>query len=320
MRHTEQISRRIKLRHLNALLAVAECGSMAKAAQHLAVSQPVVSKAIADLEEIVGLTLLDRGPRGVQPTVYGTTLLKRSVVIFDELRTSVGELEHLADLTAGELRIGSTEAMANGLLPVIIDRLSRRYPRITFEVTLGDPGILQERELRGRRVDLIIGPRVTAGMADDLTGTVLYSDRLLIVAGTESPWLRRRKVVLADLVNERWCLPPPSHPVGAMVIEAFRRTGLRPPRSIVTAPSAPFTSCLISSGQFLGVLGSSFLQIHVPRRPLKVLPVRLPIAAQSIGVVTLKHRSMSPVAKLFIDGAREIVPSLAKFHNQPRRH
>jgi Transcriptional regulator len=212
---------------------------MAKAAQRLAVSQPVVSKAIADLEEIVGLTLLDRGPRGVQPTVYGTTLLKRSVVIFDELRTSVGELEHLADLTAGELRIGSTEAMANGLLPVIIDRLSRRYPRITFEVTLGDPGILQERELRGRRVDLIIGPRVTAGMADDLTGTVLYSDRLLIVAGTESPWLRRRKVVLADLVNERWCLPPPSHPVGAMVIEAFRRTGLPPPRSIVTAPSAP---------------------------------------------------------------------------------
>ena len=198
MRHTEQISRRIKLRHLNALLAVAECGSMAKAAQRLAVSQPVVSKAIADLEEIVGLTLLDRGPRGVQPTVYGTTLLKRSVVIFDELRTSVGELEHLADLTAGELRIGSTEAMANGLLPVIIDRLSRRYPRITFEVTLGDPGILQERELRGRRVDLIIGPRVTAGMADDLTGTVLYSDRLLIVAGTESPWLRRRKVVLAE--------------------------------------------------------------------------------------------------------------------------
>jgi DNA-binding transcriptional LysR family regulator len=229
-------------------------------------------------------------------------------------------LEHLADLTAGELRIGSTEAMANGLLPVIIERLSRRHAGITFEVVLADPVTLQERELRGRRVDLIVGQRLTAGMADDLNGTVLYSDRPMIVAGIDNPWARRRKVVLADLANERWCLPPPGHPIGAMVIEAFRRTGLPPPRSIVTAPSAPFTSCLISEGQFLGVLGSSFLQIHVPRAPLKVLPVKLPTAAQSICVMTLKDRSLSPVAKLFIDGAREIVQSLAKSHDYRRGH
>jgi DNA-binding transcriptional LysR family regulator len=312
MRGAEQISRRVKLRHLSALLAVAEQGSMAKAARQLAVSQPVVSKAIADLEKILGLSLLERGPRGVEPTAYGRALLKRSVAIFDDLRASVSELEFLADPTAGELRIGSTEAMGSGLIPAIIDRMSRQYPRVVFDVVLADPETLQERELRGRRVDLVIGQRVMPGFGDDLDVTVLYRESMHVVTGMESPWARRRKIALADLINERWCLPPPTRPVGAQVIDAFRRSGLRPPRGIVTAPSAPFTSNLIANGRFLGVLGSVFLGVNAARAArLKVLPVKLPIPMWPISIVTLKNRALSPVAKLFIDCAREVAKPLA---------
>ena len=81
MQPAEQISRRLKLRQPNVLLAVAQCGSMAKAAEHLAISQPVVSKTIAELERVVGVRLLDRGPHGVEPTIFGRALLKRSVAI-----------------------------------------------------------------------------------------------------------------------------------------------------------------------------------------------------------------------------------------------
>jgi DNA-binding transcriptional LysR family regulator len=101
MNRAEQISRRLKLRHLNVLLAVVQSGSMAKAAAHLAISQPVVSKAIADLERTIGVRLLDRTPRGIEPTLYGCALLKRSVAIFDDLRDSVREIEYLSDPTAG---------------------------------------------------------------------------------------------------------------------------------------------------------------------------------------------------------------------------
>jgi Bacterial regulatory helix-turn-helix protein, lysR family len=72
MRWADRIGRRLKLRDLHVLFAVAQWGSMAKAAQHLAVSQPVVSAAIADLERAVGVRLLDRSRRGVEPTIYGT--------------------------------------------------------------------------------------------------------------------------------------------------------------------------------------------------------------------------------------------------------
>ncbi len=305
------ISRRLKLRHLTVLLEVVEQGSMAKAAKRLATSQPFVSKAIADLERTLGVRLLDRGARGVEPTVYGRALLKRGAAILDDLRASVSELEFLADPTAGTLRIGSTEAMAASLLPIIIDRLSRRYSRMAFEVVLADSATLQERDLRGRRIDVAFGQRSDAILpGDDLDVTVIYRDHLCVVAGVENPWARRRNVALADLVDERWCLPPPAHPVRSLVVDAFRRSGLREPQNVVTAVSAPFTSGLIAKGQCLGVLGYVYHRAYVDRDHLKVLPVELPAKAWQISAVTLKQRAPNPMAKRFLECAREVARPL----------
>jgi DNA-binding transcriptional LysR family regulator len=311
MGRAEQVSRRLKLRHLNVLLAVAEQGSMAKAARQLAVTQPVVSKTIADLEKILGVRLLERAQHGVEPTVYGRALLKHSVTIFDDVRAGVSELDFLADPDAGELRIGSTEAMGIELVPLIVERMSRQYPRIVFEIIFGSIQRLYEIELRGRHVELVIGRQeVPTGPADDLDVTVLFRDRLRIVVGRDSPWARKRRVSLADLVNERWCLPPATHPVGALITGAFRRSGLEPPRSAVTAPSAVFTSRMIVSGQYLGVLGSAYLKINEPRTALKILPVDLPVPDWPTSIATLKNRTLSPVAKRFVDFAKEITRSL----------
>jgi DNA-binding transcriptional LysR family regulator len=88
-----------------------------------------VSKAIADLEHSPCVRLLDRSSQGIEPTFYGRALIERSVAIFDELRQSAKEIEFLGDPNAGELRVGCNEAMAGGLEPAVIDRLSRRYPQ-----------------------------------------------------------------------------------------------------------------------------------------------------------------------------------------------
>jgi DNA-binding transcriptional LysR family regulator len=99
MDETERIERRLKLHDLRVLMSVVDLGSMAKAAEHLATSQPAVSRAIADLEYSLGVRLLDRGPRGVVPTSYGRALIKRSVAAFDELRLGVKDLEFLAHVS-----------------------------------------------------------------------------------------------------------------------------------------------------------------------------------------------------------------------------
>lgn len=312
----EQITRRIKLRHLRALIAVANSGGMARAAEQLSVSQPVVSKAIAELEQIVGVTLFDRIAHGVTPTLYGRALLKRSTALIDQLKTSVSELRYLADPTRGELRVGCEENLATGLLPTLIDRLSRQYPGLVFDLALGDPPTLQKRDLLGRKVEVAIMRSEVHELSEGLEQTALYEDRLWVVAGSNSPWAARRKISLADLAQERWCLPPPDHPVGALVVKAFDRAGVSPPARTVTVASAQCTSNLVATGQYLGVLGNLFLRFNPPSVQLKALPVMLPVESPPINIVTLKNRTLSPVAQMFVAFVRQIANDPTKANHQ----
>src|SRR3954471_3868278 len=108
-----RIGGRVRLRDLHILLAVVQCGSMAKAAGQLGVSQPSVSEAIAGLEHALDVRLLDRGRRGIAPTIYGTALLRSGRAAFDELRQGIRQIEFLADSTAGELRIACPESISS---------------------------------------------------------------------------------------------------------------------------------------------------------------------------------------------------------------
>ena len=112
MQVVERIGRRLKLRDLNIFLAVVKERSMSKAAAVLAISQPAVSKSIADMEHMLGAPLLDRTPRGIEPTTYGQALIRRGLAVFDELRQSVRDIESLLDPTVGEVRIGCSSPLA----------------------------------------------------------------------------------------------------------------------------------------------------------------------------------------------------------------
>src|SRR3982074_2150758 len=127
MDEIERIERRVKLHDMRVLMTVVQAGSMGKAAEQLGTSQPAVSRSIADLEHALGVRLVDRSPRGIEPTQYGRAIIKRGVAVFDELRQGVKDIEFLADPTAGELRIGCTDAIADGPVLAVIDRLPRQY-------------------------------------------------------------------------------------------------------------------------------------------------------------------------------------------------
>jgi DNA-binding transcriptional LysR family regulator len=223
----DRVGSRIKLRDLHILLAVVEWKSMAEAARHLAVSQPVVSRAIVDLEHALGIRLFDRTPQGVEPTVYGRTLLLRGLAVFDELRGSVNDIKFLTDPTAGELRVGSTQGIAAGLLVVILDRLSSQR-RLSFQVTISDVATLLHHDLRERNIDLFFR-RMPDVKDDDLNTEVLFEDPLFVVAGLNSRWTRCRKLALKDLVDEAWAMPPPDLSGGALFRDAFRASGLAIP-------------------------------------------------------------------------------------------
>jgi DNA-binding transcriptional LysR family regulator len=248
----------------------------------------------------------------VEPTAYGRVLLRRSVTVFDELRESVKEIEYLTDPTAGELRIGALEAMAAGLLAATIERLSRKHPRIIFHVTTTLQHTLYSHDLRERKLDLAIG-RLDPSIDDDEFKTeALFDEQLYVVAGTTSPWARRRRVRLAELVNEPWILVSENPSLGPLTAEAFHASGLEVPRATVLTFSLPIRNGLLASGRYLTLLPGSVLHFGANYLPLKVLPIELPIKPRPVGVVTLRNRTLNPVAQLFLDCAREVARPLAE--------
>jgi DNA-binding transcriptional LysR family regulator len=312
MQWHDRIGRRLKLRDLHILLAVVQRGSMAKAAAELAISQPAVSKAIADMEHTLGLRLLDRTRHGIEPTTYGRVLIKRGTTIFDELKQAAQELDFLADPTVGELRIGSSESMAAGLLPAIIDRFSRQYPRVVLTVAQAVFATMQYRELRERGVDLLLGRNYAPFAEDNLETEVLCDDPLVVVSGRQSRWARFRRLKLADLRHEQWILPPPDSLPGLSIAEVFRASASEIPEAPLTTLSIHLSLQLVVTGRFVAMLPRSILRFRGNDRLLKVLPIELPIQPRPVAIMSLKQRTLSPVAQRFIDCARTIAKPMAR--------
>jgi DNA-binding transcriptional LysR family regulator len=287
-----QIGRRLKLRDLHVFLTVVQCRSMAKAAQALGVSQPAVSRVIADLELALGVRLVDRSARGVEPTPFGGALLKRSVAAFDELKQGIRDIEFLSDRTAGEVRIGAPVQLA-GFVAAAITTFTRRYPRVGCRLTTGgDYRALEERE-----VDLVITLPITPIDRDRMEAEVLYAAPRFVIAATKNPWSRRRKVRLADLMNEPWALPTPDSSAGALNAETFRAAGLElPAAAVVVANNTVARLALVAEGQFLTITSEATLRFAGWGIAVTPLSTDMPDIRNPLGIVTLKNRTLTPVA------------------------
>lgn len=312
MDRIEHISRRLKLRDLQLLEAVVRWGSIAKAAGQLNLTQSAASKAISQLEHSIGARLLDRDSRGVAPTLYGQALLRRARAIFDELRQGVKEIEFLADPTAGEVRVGCPEANAAGLLPAVIQQLRRKYPGIVCEAVWMPPAVsLQFRELRQRRVDLILGRVLDSEADDDLQTEFLFHDPVRVVAGEGNKWVRRRRIELSELLDEPWILTPPDSLPSSLIREAFSTKGLEVPRASVVSTSIHIVNRLLPNGPYVTPIPESVLRFGPMGARIRALRVDFPCRPRPTAIVTLKNRTLSPAAALFIEAARAVAKPLA---------
>src|SRR5215475_13900663 len=176
MQLSDRIGRRLKLQDLHVLMAVVQAGSMSKAAVLLNTGQSAISRSIRELERTLGVCLLERGPRGVEPTPYGRAVLNGGAAVFD--------------------------------------RLSRRYPRMMFQLVIAETDTLH-RDLYERNVDLLISRRFGSISDERLAFQPLFDDPYVVAAGVQSPWARRRRITLAELVSESWTLPPLETPLGS---------------------------------------------------------------------------------------------------------
>lgn len=304
-----RIGRRLRLRDLHIFFVAVQRGSMAKAAQTLGITQPAVSKVISDLEHTLGVRLLDRGAQGVEPTKYGRALLTRANAAFDELRQSVRDIEFLADPAVGEVRIGCQETFAAAILPSVIHRFSQNYPRVRLHVEQLGSLAAESSALRERTIDLgmflLVKPHDEKLFADDLNVEVLFLEQMVVVAGRQSRWARRRKIDLAELVDEPWVLTESDTLSYLRIVEAFAARGLGAPTRILQTLSSHIRVNLASSGSHIATVANSTLRVYGERFALKALPVDLPARPWPAVIVTLKNRTLSPVVEHFIQHVRD---------------
>lgn len=299
------VARRVTLRELRLLLAVARSGSILRAANEIGLTQPALSKSIADLEGTFGVRLFDRTNRGVTPTPHGEILLRRATGVFEELRQAVDELGFLADASRGELRIGGTPTMCAGLLPRSISSVLGNRPKFQFHVAELESGKLGS-EVLARSLDVGIGPELVVGENDNLVFDRLFDDRLFVVAGAQHPLAGRRSITLEEAAHHQWVLPATEGSVTVQVRDEFRRQRLELPESAVTTMSMLVRYELIATNSFLTVMYGSVLRFGNAPKFLRVLPIDLPTGIP-IGMVRLKNRTLAPSAEVFIRATREIV-------------
>jgi DNA-binding transcriptional LysR family regulator len=312
MEWESRLGRRLRVRDLYILSTVVKTGGMAKAARQLGMTQPSVSAAIGNLEHMLGIRLLDRSPRGIEPTIYAAAMLKRSHAVFDELKQSVRDVESLADPASGELRIGCTEPTCATVLPRFIEPFSKKYPRVLIHVHDVPPPAIANSGLRDRKFDVVLArrpaPQQGGRLTDDLNLEDLFDDPLIIAAGLHSPWARRRKIDLAELIDEPWILPPPNSWNYVHLAEACRSQGLAMPTARLSSFSMHLANHFVADGPFLTAHAKSIVRFC----SMKELPVNLPVRPWLITMVTLKNRTLSPIAERFIECAREVAKELAK--------
>ena len=310
-----KIGRRLRLRDLHVVFAVADCGSMAKAAESLRVTQSAVSQMIADVEQELGVRLFDRSRRGAEATIYGQALIRRGKAAFDELRLGIQEIDYLKSEGVGEIRIGCPETLAASVLPAAIDVFSSRWPGVTLEVETF-AGDAAAAKLRDRSIDLVLardGPGLKSlAASDDFKITKLFEDRLSVVVGAGSRWAKLRQIDLGDLTDAPWIVLP--YGWGEDILpKAFTSHGLAPPRTALKTSSIHLRLHLLATGRFVSALPASVLRLHQESFNLKELRIELPRMPYAVAIVTLKNRTLSPVVDHFIQS------TAAQFEKRNRR-
>jgi DNA-binding transcriptional LysR family regulator len=309
MQWDDRIGRRLRLKDLHTLQTIAEVGSMAKASNRLALSQPAISKAIADMERTIGVALLDRSSRGVELTECGRLLVERTRTVFDEIRQGVTDIVQMSDPAHGVVRIGTTEPVT-AVVSEIIGHLVRKYPGISYHIVVGDRDAL-EHALRERTLDVALTRWAPSPIADDLAAEVLFRTSLAVMAERRHPLLRReRKLRLADLMGEQWTLSPPDSFLGRTGVDLFRRHKLPLPPTVVTTISIYMRLTLLASSRFVTLLPMQILRHRSNTAWLRALNVDLGDTSAPIASITLKGRRAGGAVKLFQQASRDVCKAL----------
>jgi DNA-binding transcriptional LysR family regulator len=297
------ITRKFRLRHVELIAELYDCGSILKAARRLSLTQPTVTKALRDVESTLGVKLFERSNRGLEPTAYGEIFARHAKIVLAQLRHAAEELESLRAGYSGKVTVGTLLAASASILPDAIAMLKKQRPAVAISVVVGTYDILMPSLLVGD-LDMVLGRLPEEGRSRALVYEEFYAEPICVVARRGHPLARKRRLSLRELANEPWILPLPETALRRQIERAFVEAGAPLPRNVIESVSILTNRALLRKSDCIGVMPYHVALDDVELGLLAILPVKLKSIETPVGAILRAPGKLPPAAAALLDCLR----------------
>lgn len=294
----------IKLRHLQLVVALDEFRHLGRTAEFLSVSQPAVSKMLAEVESMLGLTLFDRSTRGTEPTSSGQAMVRFSRSVLADYERTRDEIAAEASGAAGRTRVGSMVVALPVLLAGAVKLLKQKSVLATVMVEEGDLTHLLPK-LRLGELDLFVGRLEPGYSAPDLVTEALFNEPMVVVVKPGHALTAKKKPDWNDIANMPCVLPPPWASLRVKIEQTFYKYGLNPPVDIIETSSFLALNTFVQQRDAAGFLARSVGMHFQKEGLLKVLPITVPIELPPIGMIVVRERRLTSSTEQLMGCLRE---------------
>ena len=301
---------RVKLRQMSLVLALIETRNLHRAAESLNLSQPAASKLLQEIEHTLGVSLFERLPRGMVPTVYGIAAARHARLLLRDLHRLQQEMEGLKRGIEGTVHLGAVMAAVPRLIAEALAALNQQHSNLRVSVlTDTSDGLLAE--LHSGRLDVVVGRPISKRDHDTLTWEPLLDERATIVVGVNNPLRHQNGLTLVDLAQESWVLQPSTTPMRRAVEAAFTTAQLDLPRHSVETVSMLATASLLAQTNMISVVPDSIASYFIDLGTLAELPVKLPVGLEPCGLITVADRPIDTATEALMAVLRATAHRLA---------
>lgn len=300
---------RLKTRQLLLLIALDEQRNIHRASEELHMTQPAASKQLKELEEMLGVQLFERLPRGMEPTIYGETMIRHARMAVNSLSLAHDDIVAVKSGLQGQVELGTIMTPGLVLLPRVLSLVKEQAPRLRIGVHMDQSNVLLDELLRGR-LDFMIGRIPERVSAAGLMYEELTDEPACVVVRVGHPMLAVDGLQLSDIADRPWILPPQGSILRSRCDLMFRRAGLTPPLNVIDTTALLLVTALLQQTDSLHVMPIAVARYYESQNMLSVLPIELPCRMDAYGIVSLDGHLPSPGADLLLRALRTVAKEI----------
>jgi DNA-binding transcriptional LysR family regulator len=303
---------RLKTRQLMLLIAIGDEGNIHRAAEILNMSQPAASKLLKDLEDVLGISLFERLPRGMRPTWYGEALIRHARIALSSLRQAGSEIDALKTGRFGEVTVGAITGPALTLLPQAVSIVAREHPSLRVQLAVESSDVLLER-LSQAKLDIMIGRLFERDDKTNLSYERLADEPVCAVVRAGHAMLSAAGLTLEQLSKAAWIVPPAGSVLRHRFELMFQEEGLPIPSQLIETASLLFVTKMLQQSDFVAVVPTDVARYYAGYGMISMLPIQLSCTMDAFGIILRKDWLLSPAAKIVLKALKTAAISTYSF-------